>query len=147
MEESNPSFRGLKKKDISFSLYSESNNYSSTNFYEVEWISSHMTCHFMYGIFGSLQSSWRNESPFCGNYFFWVKECFSLRGEEIRGMWVEKGEDLYLDCRPQTPFSTTQKYFTNRLCFLVDRTKFYIDDIYWKHKKVLIKGLPWWLRR
>ena len=56
-------------------------------------------------------------------------------------MWVEKGEDLYLDCRPQTPFSTTQKHFVNRLCFLADRTKFYINDIYWKHKKVS-KGFP-----
>ena len=81
MEETNPSFHGLKKKDISFSLYSASNTYASTNFYGVEWTSSHMTYYFMYGIFGSLQSPWRNESPFYGNSFFWVKEHFSLRGE------------------------------------------------------------------
>ena len=129
------SFHGLKKRDISFSSYSASNNYLSTNFYEVEWTSSHMTYCFMYGVFGSLQSPWRNESAFCGNSFFWVKERFSLRGEGTCG------EDLCLDCRPQTPFSPTQEHFINRLCFLADRTKFYSNDIYWKHRKVS-KGFP-----
>lgn len=48
----------------------------------------------------------------------------------------ERREKNFTWTAARGPLSITKKYFIKRMCFLVNRIKFYINDIYWKHKKV-----------